>query len=152
VAAPTSYSDAALAAFMVVELGAGTPGDGVAGVLGWVPGSPRVEYAVHAVARVFNVSDVATVTNMAALEAVARLSIWRAAEAALVVAYDYTTEGQSSKLDQLWQHAKAMVARYEGQCAALGVDVGTGGGMVTIHAVTRSEDPYAQPAASGAEF
>ena len=144
--APTSYTDAALAAFMCVELGP------IADVLGWVPGTPRVEHAVYAAARLLDVSDVSTLTDMAALEAVARLSIWRAAEGSLSSTYDITTDGQSLKRDQLWQHAKAMVARYEDECARLGISTASGSGAVTIHAVTRSEDPYALPAATGAEF
>lgn len=144
--APLSYTDAALAAFMVVELGP------TAEVLGWVTGTPRVEYAVHAAARLLEVTDVSTLTNMAALEAVARLSIWRAAEGAFAPAYDWTSDGQSLKRSQLFDHAQVMVARYEGQCASLGIDVGTGGGVVTIHPVTRTEDPYAITAASVAEF
>lgn len=143
--APQSYSDASLAQFMVAELG------GIAGVLSWTVGSGAVAEAASDTAVILGVA-VADATNMATLRAVARLAIWRMAEGALSVAYDETTEGQSLKRSQMWDHAKAMVTRYEGQCAALGVDVGTGGGVVTIHPVTRSEDPYGIPAASGAEF
>jgi hypothetical protein len=137
---------------MVVELGFGTPGDGTAGVLNWVPGSPRVEYAVHDAARLLKVSDVASVTDMAALEAVARLSIWRAAEGALAHRYATVIDGESRHAEQVWEHAKSMVARYEAACARLGIATAAGAGTVKSYPVKSTESPYAQPAASGAEF
>jgi hypothetical protein len=131
---------------MVVELGP------IAAVLGWVPGTPRVEHAAYAVARLLEVTDVATLTDMLAVETVARLCIWRAAEGALSAAYDDTTDGQTLRRSQMWDHAGKMVVRYEDECARLGIDTASGSGVVTISPVVRSEDPYALPAATGAEF
>ncbi len=141
-AAPTSYSDASLAAFMVVELGP------IADVLGWVPGTPRVEYAVYSVARSLGVAAVSAATDMAGLEAVARLTIWQGAESALVTAIDITIDNESLKRSQLSDHAKAMVIRYQDQCIRLGVGDVASGGIVTIHPVARDQDPYAAAAAT----
>lgn len=143
--APSSYTDASLAQFMVTELG------GVAGVLSWTVGSDAVAEAASDTAVILGLA-VEDATNMATLRAVVRLSIWRAAEAALSSAFDFSVDNESVKRSQMWDHAKAMVARYEGQCAALGVDVAAGGGVVTIHQVVRSEDPYGVPSLTGAEF
>jgi hypothetical protein len=142
VPAPTSYTDAALAAFMVTELH---------GVLSWTSGSDAVAEAVSDTAILLH-SAIEDVTDMAALRAVARLSIWRMAESALVPSADWTVDNESLKKSQVWEHAKAMVRRYEDQCANLGIATAVGSGMVFIHPVTRSEDAYALPELAGAEF
>lgn len=120
---------------MVVELGP------IADVLGWVPGTPRVDYAVNDVETLMGVSDVATATDLPAVRTLARLCIWRAAEAWLASRYDITTEGQSLKLSQAWDHAKEMVTRYELEAGSLPGGFGTG--SIQVDAITRSADPYA---------
>lgn len=138
---PAFYSEASLAAFMVVELGT------VADALGWVPGTPRVEYAVQDVAVVLGVADVATVTDIASLRALARLEIWRAARAGLVDRYRVSIDGQALDRQQMFEHVTAMLAEAEQQAAAVGV----GTAVLSINPITRTEDPYGV-LASGTEF
>lgn len=140
---PTAYSESQLADLMLFELG------GTASALGWELGEPQLMYAVYSVARLLGVSDVAAVTDMAALEVLARLSIWRAAKAGLADRYRLSIDGQAIDRQQHFDHAALMVAEYEQQAAGIGAG---GIGVVTIHGIARSEDPYAPPAAAAAEF
>ncbi len=142
-AAPTSYSESGLATFMVVELG------GTASALGWVAATAQVVAAVYAVERQLEVTDVASVTDMAALEVLARLSIWRAAKSGLAAFVDTTIDNESLKDSKLFENAAAMVAEYEQQASVIGAG---GVGVVTIHPVVRSEDPYAVSDLTGTEF
>ncbi len=141
--APSAYTESTLADFMLDELG------GTASALGWAFGAPQLMRAVYAVERLLGVSDVASVTDMAALEVLARLAIWRAAKAGLADRYRVSTDGQAIDRQQHFDHAALMVAEYEQQASAIGAG---GIGVVSIHPITYSEDPWALAAASGAEF
>lgn len=133
----TSYTEATLATFMVGGSRAET-----AAALSWTTASGAITEAVGRAERLLGVSDVADATDMAKVEAVARLVFWRAAKAGLTPAADWAVDNESLKKSQLWEHAKAMVLDAEAECADLGIAGVGGSGVVTIHPVERSEDPY----------
>lgn len=91
-AAPVSYTESSLAAYMVATL------DSVATALGLTAMSTSIVTAVTAVERLLGVSDVVTATDMALVEAAARWQAWLAADAAASVKFDLKAGSA-----QLWQ-------------------------------------------------
>lgn len=130
--APTAYSEAQLKTFVVEELGT------VATALGLTTSSASVTNAVYAVERILGVSDVASLTDMGKLEAVARWQAWLAAEATAITGVDLRSDGDEIKFSQRLAgirarlaYAEALAARYA-EVAALvggGVPVPYAGGL-----------------------
>ncbi len=112
---PAAYTDDALAAFVVRELG------GVATQLDWVAETPRVAEAVMDAVAAYGVASVALATDTAKLRALARVAAWAAAASATAGHYDFSTDGQSFNREQVHEHARAQLAEAERQAAALGV-------------------------------
>lgn len=137
--APTSYSEATLATFMIVDLA------GIATALGWTTASAPILEAVSDVEVALGISDVASSTNVAGLRALAGLYVWRRARGGLASNTRISVDNETIDRQQMWEHADKMVTHYELQAAALGVG---GVGAVTIHSIVRSEDPYAVIAAT----
>lgn len=87
--APVAYTEAELAAFMVAAL------DSVATDLGLISTSTSILKAVTAVERLLGVSDVATVTDMPKLEALATWKAWQVAYSAAVTKADEIKAGSA---------------------------------------------------------
>lgn len=108
----TSYSEATLADFMVAELGA----TGVA--LGLTDASAGITNAVLATARLLG-DDIADLSNMALLEAAARMEAWKAAEAAaLAEPNKLKSEGDELDFSQRLEGLRTRMARAEGDYAS----------------------------------
>jgi hypothetical protein len=130
--APVSYTEAQLKTFLVEEL------DTVATALGLTTSSASITRAVYAVERALGVSDVASLTDMAKLEAIARWQAWLAAEASAISNFDLRSSGDELKLSQILEgirarlaYVEAIAARYS-EVAALvggGVPVPYAGGL-----------------------
>lgn len=112
---PAAYTDDALAAFVVRELGA------VADQLGWVAETPRVAEAVMDAVGAYGVSSADLATDMTKLRALARVAAWSAAYGATAGNYAFSAGGQQFNRQQVHDHAKGMLIEVEREAAALGV-------------------------------
>lgn len=130
--APTSYSESTLKQFMVDELaGTGT-------ALSLTTSSASITNAVYEVEDVLGVSDVASVTDMTKLKAIARWQAWLAAEATAISNFDLKSSGDELKLSQILAgirarlaYVEALAARYSEVAAIVGggVPVPYAGGL-----------------------
>lgn len=103
---PTSYTEANLATFMH-----GCLGD-VATELGWLAASSYSE-AVTETLLAYGVTDIAGATDMRKLRALARREAWRAAVGSLASRYDFTADGASHHLSQVYSQAQHALAAAE---------------------------------------
>lgn len=112
---PAAYTDDALAAFVVRELGL------VATQLDWVAETPRVAEAVIDAVAAYGTASAAQATDIAKLRALARVAAWSAAVGATAGNYAVAADGQSFDRQQVHDHARAMLAEAERAASALGV-------------------------------
>ena len=87
-AAPTSYTEAQLAEYMVSSLGE------TATILGLTSASDAIIDAVYDVASVFGVADVVSITDMKALRPTARYYALNTALAFATSVYDFAVDGR----------------------------------------------------------
>lgn len=125
---PSTYTESALAAFVVRELG------GVATQLEWVPETPQVAEAVYDCLDAYGVTDIADATDTAKLRALARVAAWRAAVSATAGNYTTSVEGMSFNREQVHAQAKGMLAEAERAASVFGVG--------TLSVVTSTVDRY----------
>lgn len=129
--APTAYTEATLATFMLAELG------DVAGVLGWTT-QDAVQEAINEALLVYGVDDIADATDIPKLRALARRQAWRSAVNSLTTRYDFTNPEGEYKRSQMVKAAATRLAQVESD--AMPYDQNFGAAVVTT--VTASADPY----------
>lgn len=126
---PTSYNEATLAAYMVSSLG------GLASVLG-IDDTSMFE-AVNDVTQACGVADIATVTDVGKVRALARVAALRVAQTTATGWYDFAADGGDYKRSQVASQLETMLAAAERDtlvyAAGYSVEVGT---------MTYVADPY----------
>jgi len=141
-AAPTSYTEAQLAEYMIASLGE------VAAILGLTSSSDAIIEAVYDVASVFGVADVASITDMKALRPTAR---YYALNTALIVAssvYDFSVDGRSfSRGDIVDNLNKALKVAASNPNIKLGTENDSNYYITTIP-INHTQDPYSTDRAS----
>lgn len=133
--APTSYSETDLALYMHEYVLGGD--DGTAGALGWADDDSRYTYAVANTLRAYGVSLIADATDMAKLEALARVEAWRAVVQATAAEHDYASGTADFKRSQINAQARAALADAEGAAFAY-----TSLYSVGVSAVRNTDTPY----------
>lgn len=127
--APTSYSEAQLAALMVDEMGA------VATSLGLTATSAGILRAITAVERLLEVSDVATATDMAVVEAAARWQAWAVAEASMLASPNkIKSDGDELDYGQRLQGIRDRLAYAQSDWYAVKTASDTANGTSTVFA------------------
>lgn len=134
----TAYTEAELAHSLIDDLG------NLAGALGWVAESSRVQRAVNrALADYFvgGVGDIADVTNVPKLEAFAQRAIWRAVKAAKAGDFQFGADQMTFSRQQVFDHADKMIA----ECDRTLAELGAGPNTLVVTSVVRDSDsdPYA---------
>lgn len=142
---PTSYTEDALAEFMYRQI------DNFTQIFGWTDTTaPPYPDTVNDVLRYAGVTDISEATNMATLEASARVAIWRAVVRRAATEYDYVSDSQTFYRSQLYKQAAAELAIAEAHLTdteeATG-EGGGGGGSIGVGRFVRLDDPYAPPLA-----
>lgn len=132
---PASYTENALAYFIVVELSE------VATSLGWDAASFQVREAVTDALLAYGVSDIASATDVQKLRAFARVMGWRAAVQALSARYDFSTGNHRFSRSQQAKAAESALAVAEREARPYGLP----GYEVKVYGVSYSEDPYGVP-------
>ena len=130
----TAYaSEDALGSYLLEVLGR------VAETLGWkTPQDLRLP-VLEALSD-YGASDIASVSgfdNARKLRALGRVQAWRAAVANLAAMHDYSEGGGSASKDQLYRHAKEMLADAVAEAATYSATY-----AVAIDRVTYLHDPY----------
>jgi len=131
VAAPTVYTEATLATFMLAELG------DVAGVLAWT-GQANVQEAINEALLVYGVSAIADATDIPKLRTLARREAWRRAVSSLLTRYDFSNPEGEYKRSQMVKAAATSLAQAEAD--AMPYDPNIGAAIIT--AIEHSADPY----------
>lgn len=137
-AVPTSYTEETLAQYMHSELGP------VADILGYQnPAGDAGIYqeAVNESLINLGISDIASVTNIRKLRAVARLQAWDMALNALSSMYDFSADGSTYNRSQMRAMAQRAVDKAMSDCYSLGLS----GYEVSIEQLRYSNDPYGFP-------
>lgn len=122
-AAPASYSESGLAAFMAAELGTST------GTVGadLSPTVALLESAVWDVLARYGVAAIASATNIPKLQAIARARVWAWAVDRYVTRYRDTVDSESMDRQQLYDHAKERAEYWQQQAVIVsGLTVGSG--------------------------
>lgn len=137
-AAPSSYTEAALLTYMVNTL------SGVAGALGLTTSSAALTQALTATERILGVSDVADLTDMAKLETIARWQAWVAAADTAATSFDLASSGDSLKLSQLFEQISRRLAdALDAALAYSEVQAASGaGGVMVLAEVGGTQSPY----------
>jgi hypothetical protein len=131
--APSSYSEGALAEYLVDDLG------DVASALGWTTDTIQVVRAVYDTLRAYGVETIAEVEDMAKLEALGKRAVWRAAVKSLSTRYDIRAGDQTLNRSQMFkQVAETNLAQAEAEAAAYD----TTSSVVRVGSVVHDEDPY----------
>ena len=130
-AAPTSYTEATLKAYMHSVLGA------VATSLGWSVAGSSYDEAVNEAIIGYGVTDIANATTIQKLRALARREVWRAVMAEVSGDYDHSIGGMSVKRSQAYEQAEKQFRLAQSDCMALGAD----GWEMAVDAVEYN-DPY----------
>lgn len=134
-AIPSVYTEATLSAFLHFELG------GVAGALGWTVAAGSYAEIVNDTLHDYGEPVIANITGETAVWKLRQLGLYRAWEAAvdgLTAKYDYSTNNQSFKLSQLYDHAKDRLARSEQAIAVYG----QGPWAIKQTRIVRLQEPY----------
>lgn len=123
----------------LAELMADTIGAEMAATLGWSVGDAdpgSYTRAVHAALRLVGATDIASVTDMGALEAAARLAVWTLAAQHLAALPRTATTEVGSDLESLYTHANEQRKQARAEAMRTGL-----GYAVTSTALTFT-DPY----------
>ncbi len=136
-AAPTTYTETALAEYMR---------DGVllemATALGWSTAPDDYQDAVDDALLLFGVDAISEVTgrdNIKKLRALAKVAVWRTVMAATTGDFDFSADGGNYNRSQVNEAARKALALAESEAMAYGLD----GYEVVIDAVSHIHDPYA---------
>ena len=98
-ALPTAYTETTLSDFMIAVLGP------TATALGWSTDDDSLAEAINDTLIAIGATDVADVTDIEQVRAVARWQAWRWAADALASKFDVSTDGQSLSRSQLYEQA-----------------------------------------------
>lgn len=131
--APATYTEERLAAYM-----AATVGD-LAAALGWAGDPlPALQEAVNNVLLDYGADDVADVTDIRKVRALASVEAWRAAVASLAARYDFSNPEGSYKRSQMLAGAqKALLA-----AEAVASEYLPGYGVAYVDEARHDDDPY----------
>jgi len=141
-ALPTSYTETTFADYLHGIL------SHTANALGWSVAGGDYAEIVNDALLIAGVSDITTVAGagpMRLLRIAGQIALWQAVVAAFVGDYDFEADGGRYDRDQLFQHAKAMLAMARGQGVVAGLDVDGDGGTaweVQGGTVGYAGDPY----------
>jgi hypothetical protein len=130
-ALPTTYTEFALASYMLATLGE------VAGMLS--VGELELSEAVNDALLAYGASNIAQATDIPRLRMAARVAAWRTALAHASTLYQFSADGATYNRQQMVEHIRAMLQLEESNAAAMGV--GTGGVWATTLTL-RMDDPY----------
>lgn len=134
---PASYTEQSLAEYMHATLGA------MATRLGWTVDDGDYTEAVNEAVAAYGTDDISGISgrdNLRKLRALARREVWRLVVQSLAAYYEFSTDGQSFKPNQMSEQASKSLAQAEDDCAALGID--NGAYNVTIDSVIYPHDPF----------
>lgn len=134
--APTTYTEAQLAAYVVTALGE------TASALGWVTAptvTPALQEAVNDTLLLYGVNDIANATDPGKLRAFARVAAWRAALASLAARFAFSTDQQEFKRSEMFRMAQANLAQAEADATPFGLV----GQAAVVGKVEWADDPYA---------
>lgn len=134
---PAAYTEQSLAEYMHATLGA------MATRLGWTVDDGHYTEAVNEAVAAYGTDDVEGISgrdNLRTLRALARREVWRLVLQSLAAYYEFSTDGQSFKPNQMSEQAQAALLQAEAECAALGID--DGAYSVSIDSVIYPGDPY----------
>jgi hypothetical protein len=134
-AAPTTYTETELAAFMLAELG------NVAASLGWSV-QTNVQPAIDEALLVYGVDSIAEVSgreNIRKLRSFARVEAWRLAVNSLAADYDFKADGGDYKRSQLHDQAGKALERAQTDAAEFDVSMN----VIARDSVAHVHDPYA---------
>jgi hypothetical protein len=129
-AAPTSYTEATLAEYILAILGP------VAAALGWAE-QADVQETLNEALLAYGVADIADADDIAKLRALARREAWRAAAAATAGDYDFEADGGRYNRSQV--HAQALAAFQAAMVDAMPYDPDY---AVSVDAIVHIHDPY----------
>lgn len=104
---PTSYTETELRQFMIIELGA------VGSILGWDVGTPQVARTVIDALRAYGVTTIASATDAAKLEVLARVAIWRAARRSLAADYPFSADGGRYDRNEVFKQVEMLLREAE---------------------------------------
>lgn len=136
---PSGYTEQSLAEYMHATLGA------MAARLGWTVDGDHYDEAVNEAVAAYGADDIASITgreNLRKLRALARREVWRAVVQSVAAYYEFSTDGQSFKPNQMSTQARAALAQAEADCVALGAGDDANYSVV-IDSVIYPGDPYA---------
>ena len=131
---PSIYTEPALRAFVVRELGA------TATVLGWDESAWDVEEAVNDALLQYHggAGTIGDATDVARLRVLARFAAWRAAVGGLAHKVSAAAGDQRMDLDKHFRQAGEMLALARSDASAYGV----GGFAVTVGRLVHTQSPY----------
>lgn len=116
---PASYTEQSLAEYMHATLGA------MATRLGWTVDDGDYAEAVNEAVAAYGTDDITGISgreNLRKLRALARREVWRLVVQSLAAYYEFSTDGQSFKPNQMSEQATAALAQAEADCVALGIN------------------------------
>lgn len=135
---PASYTETSLAEYMHATLGA------MATRLGWTVDDGDYTEAVNEAVAAYGTDDISGITGrdeLRKLRALARREVWRLVVQSLAAYYEFSTDGQSFKPNQMSAQAQAALAQAEADCVALGAG-DDANYRVEIDSVIYPADPY----------
>lgn len=104
---PTSYTEVTLKEYMIATLGA------VATSLSWTTISQQVEEALIDALIAYGVDDIADVTDIKKIRALAKLSVWQAVSREVSGDFSFSADGASYNREQVHAQAQLEIARAE---------------------------------------
>lgn len=132
-ALPASYSESTLGQYM-----AGVIGD-FAGILGWSVVAGSYAEPINDALVAYPVATVAAATDLPRLRALARVMVWRAVVGQMASRYEFSTDNQTFKRDQLFRQAQLALVAAEADAPADALP----GYRVAVRPVLSPHDPYA---------
>lgn len=128
----TSYTEDELATWLLGSMGLGQ----VATVLAWTEDN-LVDVVARSV-RLYGVTDIADVTDVGKLEALAAREAWRAAIRALVTVTDFTVDGESVKASDMLKGAQVALDLAETEASAYA----DSGPAISVATISVEGNPY----------
>lgn len=130
-AIPTSYTEYELSEYMLSVTAAVSASAGL--------DSLAFDEAVNDVLTAYGEADIADVTDVAKLRALAKVEAWRTVIGYLMTAYDFSADGGSYKRSQMLTGAEKALERAEADAALAGYSATY---AIQIGTMTRTYDPY----------
>jgi hypothetical protein len=131
--APSSYTEGALAEYLVDDLG------DVASALGWTTDTIQVVRAIEDTLLDYGVDTIAEATNIRKLRALGKRALLRIAVKSLSARVDVAAQDQRLTLSQAYKQAKEELAVAETKAEVYDTE---SGGIVRVGAVVYEDDHY----------